>query len=202
MGVLVRELAALYAAFSPGPALAAAGAAGPVRRLRRLAARLAAGRGAGGAARLLAAAARRRAPRAGAAHRPAAPAGADATAAPRCRCTCPRALSRGAARRWRQREGATLFMALLAAFQAAAVTATRARTTSSSARPSPAAHRAETRGPDRLLRQHAGAARRPGRRPHLPRAAGAGARDARWAPTRTRTCPSRSWWRSCSPSAT
>ena len=37
-GVLLRELAALYGAFVGGPPVAAAGAAGPVRRLRRLAA--------------------------------------------------------------------------------------------------------------------------------------------------------------------
>ena len=53
-GVLVRELAALYAAVAGGPAVAAAGAADPVRGLRGLAARLAGGRGAGAAARLLA----------------------------------------------------------------------------------------------------------------------------------------------------
>ena len=43
---------------------------------------------------------------------------------------------------------------------------------------------------------------RPATGAHLPRAAGPGAGDHAWAPTPTRTCPSRSWWRSCSPSAT
>ena len=38
--------------------------------------------------------------------------------------------------------------------------------------------------------------------PTLPRAARARARDAAWAPTPTRTCPSSGWSRSCAPSAT
>ena len=38
-------------------------------------------------------------------------------------------------------------------------------------------------------------------RPALPRAAARGCARRRWAPTRTRTCRSRSWWRSCSRSA-
>ena len=58
----VRELAALYARSVAGPAVAAAGAAGPVRRLRRLAARAGSqGEVLERAARLLARAARRRA---------------------------------------------------------------------------------------------------------------------------------------------
>ena len=53
-GLLVREVSALYGAFSRGEALAPGGAAGAVRGLRGLAARVAARRGAGGAAGLLA----------------------------------------------------------------------------------------------------------------------------------------------------
>ena len=45
------------------------------------------------------------------------------------------------------------------------------------------------RGADRLLRQHPGAARRPGRRPGLPRAAGRGCARRRSRPTPTRTMP-------------
>ena len=56
--------------------------------------------------------------RARAADRPAAPAGADATAARASRSRSPPALPDAARARWRRREGATLFMALLAAFQA------------------------------------------------------------------------------------
>ena len=74
MGILVRELAALYAAFPQGQASPLPRAARPVRRLRRLAAAVAHRRGAGGAARLLARAARRRPAHARPPHRPAAPA--------------------------------------------------------------------------------------------------------------------------------
>ena len=42
---------------------------------------------------------------------------------------------------------------------------------------------------------------RPGRRPHLPQAAGPRARDGAGRVRATRTCRSRSWWRSCAPSA-
>ena len=80
-----------------GPPLAAAGAAGPVRRLRRLAAATGCGRGAGGAARLLARAARRRSGRPGAARRPAAPGRAELAAAAARRRACPPALAGGAA---------------------------------------------------------------------------------------------------------
>ncbi len=78
MGVLVRELARALRRALRGRAVAAAGAAGPVRRLRGLAARLAAGeRLCAGQTRLLARASGRRAAVAGAAHRPAAAGGAD-----------------------------------------------------------------------------------------------------------------------------
>ena len=58
------------------------------------------------------------------------------------------------------------------------------------------------RGADRLLRQHPGAARGPGGRSDLPASCWRGCGRSRWAPTRTRTCRSRSWWRSCVRSAT
>ena len=45
-----------------------------------------------------------------------------------------------------------------------------------------------------LLRQHVGVAGRPGRRSHLRRAAGPGARSAAWPPTSIRMCRSRCWW--------
>ena len=118
LGVLVRELAALYEAFaagrpSPLPEL-------PVQYADYAAWQraLAAGRGAGarssatGREQLAGAPAR-----AGAAHRPAAPAVQSRPRARRLVRTCPRRSSERAARRWRQREGATLFMTLLAAFQ-------------------------------------------------------------------------------------
>ena len=114
-GVLIRELAALYPAFpggqpSPLPEL-------PVQYadFAALAARLAAGRGAGRAARLLEAAARRRAavlelPT----DRPRPPVQTFRGAAlpVRCRAALAAALTRSG-----QREGATPFMVLLAAFQ-------------------------------------------------------------------------------------
>ena len=61
-------------------------------------------------------------------------------------------------------------------------------------------HPGGDRGADRLLRQHPGAARRPRGRPAVRRAGGARPREAALAPTRTRTCPSSAWSRSCAPS--
>ena len=92
MGVLFRELSALYAAYregreSPLPELARA-----VRGLRRVAARAAAGRGAGAAAGVLAGAAGRRAGAAGAAHGPSAPGGADVPGRARAPIELPAAL--------------------------------------------------------------------------------------------------------------
>ena len=56
----------------------------------------------------------------------------------------------------------------------------------------PTANRRRRRAgrPDRLLRQHPGAADRPGRRADRRRAAGPGAGTARWPPWSTRTCRS------------
>ena len=99
MGVLFRELAALYEAFragepSPLPEL-------PVQYAdyARLAARVAAGRGARARSSPTGASSWRAPPGAGAADRPAAPAGADATAARPSACVLPPALARAAARR-------------------------------------------------------------------------------------------------------
>ena len=77
IGVLMRELATLYNAFCAGKPSPLPELADPVCRLCGLAARVAAGRGAGAAGRLLEAAARGSADPAGTAHRPAAAAGAD-----------------------------------------------------------------------------------------------------------------------------
>ena len=93
-----------------------------------------------------------------------------------------------------------LFMALLAAFQALLA---RYAGAGRSAVGTPVADRtrAGDRGADRLLRQHPGAAHRPLGRPGVPRAAGPRCARRPSAPTPTRTCRSRSWSRSCGPSA-
>ena len=59
---------------------------------------------------------------------------------------------------------------------------------------------ARDRVADRVLREHPGAARRPGRRTDLPAAGRACASGGASTPTRTRTCPSSSWSRRSSPS--
>ena len=135
MGVLTRELAALYAAFARR-AVAAAAAADPVRRLRGLAARVAAGRGARRAARVLASAAGGRCRRCWSCRPtvrdpPVPELSRRAASAVGCRRS-----SRAALQELSQREGATLFMTLLAAFQVL-LPATAGRTTSPSARRSP-----------------------------------------------------------------
>ena len=80
----------------------------------------------------------------------------DATAAPRhAVCAC-RIAAGGAARQLGRREGATLFMTLLAGFQALLAPLRAGRTTSSSARRCAGRTRPEIGGRDRLLRQHAG----------------------------------------------
>ena len=56
-------------------------------------------------------------------------------------------------------------------------------------------HRQRARRPDRVLRQHAGAAHRHVGQSELPRADRAGARRPTWRPTATRTCRSSGWWR-------
>ena len=177
MGVLVRELAALYAAFARGQAVAAAGAAGPVRRLRGLAA---------------AAGCRARSWRAssptGASSSPALPPLLELpTDRPRpavqsFRGAAPAGAAAGRARRGRlqalgRREGATLFMMLLAGFQAL-LARYSGQDDLAVGTPVAGRNRRGDRGADRLLRQHPGAARRTCRAIRAFRELlGAGARD-------------------------
>ena len=101
-----------------------------------------------------------------------------------------------------RREGATLFMALLAAFQTLLCRATRARTTCSSARRSPTAAAREIEGligffvNTLVLRADLAGD------PTLRASCWRGCARRRSAPTRTRTCRSSGWSRSCGRSAT
>ena len=104
------------------------------------------------------------------------------------------ALSRG--------EGATLFMMLLAGFQVLlarysgqddVVVGTPDRRTRT---------RAEMEGLIGFFVNTLVLRTRPVRRPDASGRCCGGCARRRWAPTRTRTCRSRSWWRSCSRSAT
>ena len=99
MGVLFRELSALYEAYREGRESPLPRAAGAVRRLRGVAARAAGGRGAGAADGVLAGAAGGRARAAGAAHRPSAPGGADVPGRDGCRWSSRRSCWSGC-RRW------------------------------------------------------------------------------------------------------
>ena len=194
LGVLIREVSALYAAFHRGDALAAARAADPVRRLRRLAARLAPGRGASGAARLLDRPARRHSPPLELPDRPAA---AGRPQRPRRRAV--RRSSPGpsldAVRALARQEGATLFMILLAAFQ---VLLHRYSGQDDIAVGTPVAGRtrAEIEGLIgffvNTLVLRGDLAGDPGFRELLRRT-----RRAASAPTRTRTCPSSGWCTPC-----
>ena len=204
MGVLVRELAALYAAFAAGPALAAARAAGAVRGLRGLAAR------AGCRARSLEAqlaywrrAARRRCRRCSSCPPTGRGRRCRASAAPACRFALPAELRRGAAALGAGARARRLFM----------VAAGRLRRRCC----------ARYTRPGRRRRRHAGRRPQPGRRlegligffvntlvlrgrprgrPDASASCSAGCARRRSAPTRTRTCRSRSWSRSCSRSGT
>ena len=62
-------------------------------------------------------------------------------------------------------------------------------------------HPRRDRGADRLLRQHPGPARPISRATRRSGSCWAGCARCAWRPTPTRSCPSRSWWRSCSRSA-
>ena len=141
-----RELAALYAAFAAGRPLAAARAAGAVRRLRRLAARA----GSPGEA-LEPQLAYWRERLAGAPPPLELPTDRPRPAVQAARRRAPAAtwrpeLAAALARRSPRREGATLFMALLAAFQALLAPLHRPGRTSRSARRSPAATGRSSRG--------------------------------------------------------
>ena len=81
----------------------------------------------------------------------------------------------------------------------AARAATPARTTSSVGTPIANRNRAGDRGADRLLRQHPGPARRPRAATRPSASCWRGCARPRSAPTPTRTCPSSSWSRSCAP---
>ena len=194
MGVLVREVAALYAAF-------AAGRPSPLPELPVQYADFAVWQRSWLQGEVLEselaywrAAARGPAAAPGAAHRPAAARGAE----------LPRRLAAGAAagrahpaagRLSRRREGATLFMMLLAGFQALLARYSGQddlAVGSPDRRPQPGGDR----GADRVLRQHPGAARRPVGRARASASCSAGCARRRWPPTRTRTCRSRSWSRS------
>ena len=149
--VLVREMAALYDAATRQVDAQGSKVAPEIlarilpplpiqyRGFCRVAAGMAAGRGAGrnrsttGSSKLAGAPPAARAP-----HRPAATVCADLPRRVPVVLRCPGRLRRRCAALC-QREGVTPFMALLAAFQTLLEPATRARTTSSSARPSPTA---------------------------------------------------------------
>ena len=140
---------------------------------------LAAGPEAGGAARVLARAAGRRAGAAGAAHRPAAPGRADVPrrhAGRAARSTSRWSALRGARRGARARRCSWRCWPP----SRRCCSATPGRTTSSSAPRRRTAPRRD-RGADRLLRQHAGAAHRPGRRPDASASCWPGAGGGRWA---------------------
>ena len=198
MGVLVRELAALYGAFARGRAVAAAASCrSSTPTSRSGSASWLAGEVLERAARLLARAAGRRAAGAGAADRPAAPAGRRPSAA-RTLPVAPPGRARGRpARRSPGAAGATLFMALLAAFQALLAPLHRPGRTWWSARRSPTATAAEIEGLIgffvNTLVLRADLAGDPTFASCWP-----GCARRRSAPTPTRTCRSRSWSRSCS----
>ena len=117
MGILVREVDGALCGVRRGPAVAPAGAAGAVRGFRGVAALLAAGRGPGERDRLLAPAARRACRRSWSCPPTGRGPRCRASAAPRGRCGC-RPSSPGRLQALGRREGATLFMVLLAGFQA------------------------------------------------------------------------------------
>ncbi len=113
------------------------------------------------------------------------------------RSSWPRAARPAVCRRWRRRAGATLVHGAAGG---------RSRRCSSrysgpgrrgrrhaDRRPQPRGDR----GADRLLRQHAGAARGPRRATPASASCSAGCARRRWTPTRTRTCRSSSWSKSC-----
>ena len=200
LGVLVRELAALYAGLRCGPAVAAAAscrsstptsppgsAAG--WRARCWTAQLAYWRERlAGAPPVLELPTDRPRP-------PVQPAPRRARGAVGSR----RGLAARAARRSAGGEGATLFMILLAAFEALLCALHAARTDLLVGTPIAGRTRAEIEGLIGFFVNTLVLRAGPGRATHVPRAAGAGCARRRSAPTRTRTCRSSSWSRSCGP---
>ena len=201
IGVLLRELAALYAAFAPAGRRRCRSSRA-VRRLRGLAAAMAARRGARRRSSPTGGASSAGAPgRARAADRPAAPAGAAfrgrAAACTAAGASCPPRLRRAG-----RRHGATLVHDAAGGVPGLLAPLTgpgRRRGRHADRRP----HARETEAligffvNTLVLRGRAGAAIRPSASP-----ARRGPRARRSAPTRTRTCRSSGWSTSSSPSAT
>ena len=189
--ILVRELRALYAAACGAKPRRPAAAADPVRRLRAVAAGMAAAaRRCEAPARLLAGGACRSAGGAGAAGRPRA-SGGEELSRRACGAADLDAALAGRLKALGRRHGATLFMTLLAGFKVLLprLSGQRRHRGREPDRQPPAQPR---RGADRLLRQHAGAAQ-PGRADPPFRELLRQVRGLRLGPMRTRTCRSRCW---------
>ena len=95
----------------------------------------------------------------------------------RARLPLPRRAGRGGCTRWPRREGATAVHGAAGGLPGAARPLVAGRTTWWSARPSPGARARETEELVGFFVNTLALRARPGGRPHLPRAAGAGARD-------------------------
>ena len=200
MGVLMRELGALYAAFRARRARSAAAAAGAVRRLRGLAARLAAGRGAASSRSAT-----------GATRSPARPTLLELpTDRPR-----PRRAGPSAARRWPSRWTTALTAALTALGRRHGATLVHdaagrlgrllaplpGQDDIVVGSPSPTASAREIEGLIGFFVNTLALRVGPLRRAHLPRAAGAGAERARRLAAPGRALRA-GWWTSSSPRAT
>jgi hypothetical protein len=192
MGVLIREVSALYDALAEGREAGAPGAAGAVRRLRRLAARLAHGRDAGGRARLLARTAARALRPCWSCRRTGRAAGAGPRGAS-VGVDLPRSLARAAgALAARGGDGVHDAAGGLAA-PAVALRGGGGRQRGHAHR---RAHAPGDGAADRLLRQHAGPAHRPLGRARRSASCWLACGRRRWGRTSTRRSPSSAWWRS------